>query len=184
MAMAGKLTRLTLQEKLEALRFPGRGTFRPLSCTSAKDDEVRNTMEMLANIKLSLAEDKSLRTSVDAKVTASDAEQCFDVENDDDVSDAVVAYIVDEMEKVTSETPAQEAEQNEVECNEVTASPPSLVQLYAMFRPIQESAFLCNLPNASSHLQRALQLFTEAIHKSNATAQQQMLITEMLPKRL
>ncbi len=62
--------------------------------------------------------------------------------------DAVVADIVDEMEKVTTETPGQEAEENEVEVNEVTASPPSLAQLYAMFRPIQESAFLCNLPDA------------------------------------
>ncbi len=165
MAMAGKLTRLTLQEKLEALRLPERGTFRPLSRTSAKDDEVRNTMEMLANLKLSLAEDESLRTSVDTNVTASDVEQWFDVESDDDMSYAVFADIVDEMEKVTSETPAQEAEENEVECNEVTASPPSLVQLYAMFRPIQESAFLCHLPMPSSHLQRALQLLTEAIHK-------------------
>ncbi len=66
--------------------------------------------------------------------------------------DAVVADIVDEME-VTTETPPQEAEENEVEVNEVAASPPSLAQLYAMFRPIQESAFLCDLPEASSHLQ-------------------------------
>ncbi len=65
----------------------------------------------------------------------------------------------------------------------MTASPPSLAQLYAMFRPIQESTFLCNLPNASSHLQRALHVFREAIRKSNATAQRQMLITEMLPRR-
>ncbi len=70
----------------------------------------------------------------------------FDAENDDDVRDAVVADIVDEMEKVTTETPAQEAEENEVEVNEVTASPPSLAQLYAMFRLFQESAFLCTCP--------------------------------------
>ncbi len=82
------------------------------------------------------------------------------------------------MEKFTTETPAQEAEENEV-----TASPPSLAQLYTMFRPIQESAFVCNLPDASSHLQRALHVFREAIRTSNATAQRQMLITEMLPKR-
>ncbi len=56
------------------------------------------------------------------------------------------------MERVTIETPAQEAEENEVEVNEVTASPPSLAQLYTMFRPILESTFLCNLPDASSHL--------------------------------
>ncbi len=30
----------------------------------------------------------------------------FDVENDDDMLDAVVSDIVDEMEKVTTETPA------------------------------------------------------------------------------
>ncbi len=87
------------------------------------------------------------------------------------------------MEKVTTETPAQEAEENEVEVNEVTASPPSFAQLYTMFRPIQESAFLCDLPDARSHLQRALHLFREAIRTSNATAQRQMLITEMRPKR-
>ncbi len=42
----------------------------------------------------------------------------------DDVRDAVVADIVDEMETVTIETPAQEAAENEVEVNEETASPP------------------------------------------------------------
>ncbi len=73
------------------------------------------------------------------------------------------------MEKVRTETPAQEAEENEVEVNEVTALPPSLPQLCTMFRPIQESAFLCNLPDASSHLERALHVFREAIRKSNAT---------------
>ncbi len=87
------------------------------------------------------------------------------------------------MEKVTTENFAEEAEENEAEVNEVTASPPSLAQLYTLFRPIQESAFLCNLPDASSHLQRALHVFREAIRKSNATAQRQILSTEMLPKR-
>ncbi len=67
-----------------------------------------------------------------------------------------------------------------MQINEVTASPSSLAQLYAMFRPIQESA---NLPDASSDLQRALHVFREAIRRSNATAQRQMLITEMLPNR-
>ncbi len=72
---------------------------------------------------LNLGEDDSLRTL-------------------DDVRDAVVADIVDEMKHVTTETPAQEAKENEVEVNEVRALPPSFAQLYAMFRPIQESAFL------------------------------------------
>ncbi len=97
--------------------------------------------------------------------------------------DAVVADIVDEMENITIKTPVQEAEENEEDVNEVTASPPSLAQLYAMFHPIQESAFSCNLPDAGSHLQRALHVSREAIRKSNATAQRQMLIAEMLPKR-
>ncbi len=42
------------------------------------------------------------------------------VENDDDVRDAVVADFVDEMEKITIRTPVQEAEENEMEVNEVT----------------------------------------------------------------
>ncbi len=72
---------------------------------SSKDDEVRNVMEMLANLRLNLGEDDSLRNSVDGKVTASDVEQWFDIENDDDVRDAVVADIVDEIEKITIKTP-------------------------------------------------------------------------------
>ncbi len=52
-----------------------------------------------------------------------------------------------------------------------------------MFRPIQESALLYTLPDASTHLQGALNLFAEAFRKSNATAQRKMLITEMFPKR-
>ncbi len=115
---------------------------------SPKDDEVRNVIEILANLRLNLGEGDSLRTSVDEKVTASDVGQWFNTENDDDVRDVVVVDIVNEMEKITIETPAQEAEENEVEVNEVTASPSSLAQLYALFRPIQESASLCNLPDA------------------------------------
>ncbi len=140
-------------------------------------------MEMLANLKLSVVEDDSLRAAVDEKVTASDAEQWFDFENDDDVRDAVIADIVDEMGKFTTETPAQEAKENEVEVNEVTASPPPFAQLYAMLWSLLESAFSCNLPDAISHLQRALHVFRKAIRKSNATAQRQMLITAMLSKR-
>ncbi len=52
------------------------------------------------------------------------------------------------------------------EVNEVTAPPPSLAPLQAMFSQIQESAFLCNLPDASAHLQRALNIFREAVHRS------------------
>ncbi len=54
----------------------------------------------------------------------------------------------------------------------MTASPPSLAQLYTTFRPIQESAFLYNLPDESSHLQRVLHVFREAIRniKRNHTA--------------
>ncbi len=55
---------------------------------SSKDDEARNVMEMLANLRLNLGDDDSLRNSVDDKVKASDVEQWFDVENDDDVRDA------------------------------------------------------------------------------------------------
>ncbi len=152
-------------------------------CNSSKDNEVRNVMEMLASLKLNIGEEDSLRTSVDEKVTASDVEQRFDIENDGDVRNAIVSDIVSEMENLTTETPAQEADENQVEVNEETKSPPSLAQLYAMFRPIQQSAFLCNLPDASSHLQRALNVFREAFCKSNATAQRQLLITEMFSKR-
>ncbi len=37
---------------------------------SSMDDEVRNVMEMLVNLRLNLGEDDSLRNSVDDKVTA------------------------------------------------------------------------------------------------------------------
>ncbi len=69
----------------------------------------------------------------------------FDVENDDDVRDAVVADIVDEMENVTTGTPAPRRMTWRLMKRQ--ASPPSLAQLRPMFRPIQESAFLCNLPD-------------------------------------
>ncbi len=66
---------------------------------SSKDDEARNAMEMLANLRLTLGEDDSLRNSVDDKVKASDVEQWFDVENDDDVRDAVVRDFDDEWRR-------------------------------------------------------------------------------------
>ncbi len=49
----------------------------------------------------------------------------FNVETDNDARDAVVADIVDEVE-ATTETPVQDAEENEVEVNEAAASPPAL----------------------------------------------------------
>ncbi len=58
--------------------------------------------------------------------------------------DALIFDTVDEIDELTIETGVQEAEENEVENenNELTALPPSLQQLYAMFRPIEESGFL------------------------------------------
>ncbi len=59
--------------------------------TAQRTTKVRNVIKMLANLKLNLGEDYSLRNSVDDKMTASGVEQLFDVENDDDVRDTVVA---------------------------------------------------------------------------------------------
>ncbi len=83
--------------------------------------EVRNVMEMLANLKLNIGEEDSLRTSVDEKVTASDVEQWFDVENDGDVRDAIVSDIVsDDWNSCTR------GRRESSEVNEETASPLSL----------------------------------------------------------
>ncbi len=60
--------------------------------------------------------------------------------------DAIVSDIVSEMEKLTIGTPAQKPDENKVEVDEETASPPSLAQLYAMFRSIHKSAFYVTCP--------------------------------------
>ncbi len=127
----------------------------------------------------------TLGSTFDEKVTASDVDRWFEVENDDGVRAASISYIVDEIEDLTIETREKEAEENEAEDegSEVTASPPSLQQVYAMFRSIQESAFLCNLPDASNYLHITVQLFREAIRKLNPPTQRELLITEMLTKR-
>ncbi len=46
--------------------------------TAQRNDEARNVMEMLANLRLNLGEDDSLRNSVDDKVKASDVERWFE----------------------------------------------------------------------------------------------------------
>ncbi len=56
--------------------------------TVRRTNEVRKVMEMLSNLKLNLRENDSLRASVDENVTASDFEQWFDVDNNDDVGEA------------------------------------------------------------------------------------------------
>ncbi len=72
-----------------------------------------------------------------------DVEQWFDVENNDDVREASISDIADDMEQLAIATPARDIEDNECEgeVDEVTAPPPSLAQLQAMFGPIQESSF-------------------------------------------
>ncbi len=64
------------------------------------------------------------------------------------VREASISDIAVDMEQPAIATPARDIEDNECEgeVNEVTAPPPSLAQLQAMFSPIQESAFLYNLP--------------------------------------
>ncbi len=57
---------------------------------SSKEDEVRKVMEMLANLKLNLSENSSLRASVNEIVSASDVKQWFDVENNDNVREASI----------------------------------------------------------------------------------------------
>ncbi len=152
---------------------------------SSKDDEVRKVMEMLSNLKLNLRESDSLCTSVDENATDSDVEQWFNLENNDDVWEASISDIADDMEQLVIANPARDIEDNECEgeVNEVTASHPSLTQSQSMFSPIQESAFLCNLPDASAHLQRALNIYREAVRRYNANATRQLLITEMFPRR-
>ncbi len=55
---------------------------------SSKHKEVHKVLEMLSNLKPNLRENDSLRASVDENVTASDFEQWFDVDNNDDVGEA------------------------------------------------------------------------------------------------
>ncbi len=143
---------------------------------------MRNVTEMLDNLKINLGEGDTLRTTFYEKVTASDVDRWFDVESDDRVRDALISGIVNEIEELTIETREQDAEENEAKQNgnEASASPTSLLQLCAMFRRIQESAFLCHLHDACNYLRGALQLFREAIRKSNPRPQRQLLITEML----
>ncbi len=88
-------------------------------------------------------------------MTASDVEQWFVVENNDDVREASFSDIADDMEQPAITTPARDIEDNECEAevNEATAPPPSLAQLQTTFSPNQVSAFLCNLPETSAHLQ-------------------------------
>ncbi len=54
-----------------------------------------------------------------------------------------ISDIADDMEQLAIATSARDIEGNECEgeVDEVTAPPPSLAQLQAMFGPIQESAF-------------------------------------------
>ncbi len=96
-------------------------------------------------------------------MTDRDVEQWFDVENNDDMLEASISDIADGMEQLAIAIPARDIEDNECEgeVNEVTGPPPSLAQLQSMFSHIQESAFFCNLPDASAHLQRALNIFRE-----------------------
>ncbi len=73
--------------------------------SSSKDDEVRKVMEMLSNLKLNLRENDSLRASVDENVTDSDVEQWFDVEKNDEVREASISDIADDMEQLAIATP-------------------------------------------------------------------------------
>ncbi len=71
-----------------------------------------------------------------------------------------------------------------MEVNEVTASPPSLAQLYTMFRSNSGIGFFYVTCPMRVVIFRELYMCLERRFASqNATAQRQMLITEMLPKR-
>ncbi len=115
-------------------------------------------------------------------MAASDVDRWFDIETDDGVRDALISDILDEIGEFTIEAREHEAEENgaQDECNEMTASPPSLQQFYAMFRPIGESASLCNRSDVNNCLRCALQLVKKASRKSYPPALRQLLITEML----
>ncbi len=73
------------------------------------EDDVRNAMKMVANLKINLGEGGTLRTTFDEKVTASDANRWLDVESDDGVRDALISDIVDDIEELTIETREKEA---------------------------------------------------------------------------
>ncbi len=82
---------------------------------SSRDDDVRNDMEMLANLEINLGRGDTLRTIFDEKVMATDVDRWLDVENHDGVRDKLISDILDKIEELTIETLEQEAEENEAE---------------------------------------------------------------------
>ncbi len=53
-----------------------------------------------------------MRTTFGEKVMASDVDRCFDVDSDGGVRDALISYMVDEVEELTIEACEQEAVDN------------------------------------------------------------------------
>lgn len=111
--------------------------------------------------------------------------ECWvDIEADEDVTSALSSDIAEDIERYEAanfDVDVDMSEENaEANVEPVAAELPALANLYEMFGEAQRAVLNCNLPYASAHLHRALNVFRDAIRAQNRTSTRQPLVSEML----
>ena len=147
----------------------------------------RKLFDLLSKLRTSVDSQDPIRRALPDSVVEKDVERWIEIEDDNDVSEALCSDIVEEFERleVREEENSQCASvlpstEDGDDAELVTAQLPSLNDLYEMFNTAQKAAFNCNLPDASNHLHRALDVFRNAIREKNQKGQRQLLVTEMM----
>lgn len=135
----------------------------------------------MGDLKSGLPEDDPLRTEIDMHATESDIQRWIVIEEDDDVREAIVSDVCNDIETLPEQSSPEEITDDALdeEVESVTVALPSTERVFCMLKEAEETEFLCNLPDESCHLQRAQQVFLEALRESNASAQRQVLISKM-----
>lgn len=154
---------------------------------SSRSDEVMELVDLLGQLRIGADDSDPLQHDIDKDVSERDMERWVNIEADDDVTSAFCADMVDAIERDEAEDMVEEAagtaDDDEMETEIVAAELPSLVSVCEMFREAQQTAFNCNLADASAHLHRALNSFREAIRAKNRSASRQLLVPEMMRRR-
>ena len=129
-----------------------------------EENDAAKVVLMIAGLRNGLKEDDPLRAELMVETDEELVRRWFNVEDDVDIRNAMVA---DALEQMKRPTPKIEVKEEDSDVEMIPTTLPSLQMLYDAFRPAQHLAVKCNLPDATHCIKLAIQCVRDAITKSN-----------------
>ena len=156
---------------------------------ASKTSDVQEVMNMLRNLPITEDVQQEFSDTTLLNANAGDISDWFHIEESAEVREAMVEDAVMRIDELAITDRKEEPEEGGDEDGNapdvaVVREVPSTSEIYALFQPLQNLAYDCNIPEAGAGLRRALNGFLSAIQQANAKKTRQVLIPEMLSRAL